>query len=81
MLDYIKLQVEYFPELDKKQQNLAFFVSVQKQSFLKQKLLLRRVKKQSALEKGIDSETALAYWLYHKEMQRSTTHMISKKKG
>ena len=67
MLDYIKLQVEYFPELDKKQQNLAFFVSVQKQSFLKQKLLLRTVKK-SALEKGIDSETALAYWLYHKEM-------------
>ena len=43
MLDYIELQVEYFPEFDK--ENLAFFVSVQKQSFLKQKLLLRTVKK------------------------------------
>ena len=76
MLDYIELQVEYFPELDKKS---SFLYQFKNKAFSLKNC--QNSKKQSALEKGIDSETALAYHLYHKEMQTSTKYMISKKKG
>jgi len=52
MLDYIKLQVEYFPELDKKQQNLAFFCISSKTKLSQAKIVTTKSKKIECLRKG-----------------------------